>query len=85
MRCVFAGTPEVAAVSLDALLASRHEVVAVVTRPEAAAGRGRHSTASPVAQRARAAGIDVLTPQNPRDPDFAAAPQDCWACRCMAG
>jgi methionyl-tRNA formyltransferase len=73
MRCVFAGTPEVAAVSLDALLASRHEVVAVVTRPEAAAGRGRHSTASPVAQRARAAGIDVLTPQNPRDPDFAAA------------
>jgi methionyl-tRNA formyltransferase len=73
MRCVFAGTPEVAAVSLDALLASRHEVVAVVTRPDAAAGRGRHTTASPVALRAREAGIDVLMPQTPRDSDFAAA------------
>jgi methionyl-tRNA formyltransferase len=73
MRCVFAGTPEVAAVSLDALLASRHEVVAVVTRPDAAAGRGRHSTASPVALRAREAGIDVLMPQTPRDSDFASA------------
>jgi methionyl-tRNA formyltransferase len=70
VRCVFAGTPEVAVVSLAALLDSRHEVVAVVTRPDAAAGRGRHASASPVAEHARGAGIDVLTPQSPRDPAF---------------
>ena len=49
MRLVFAGTPEVALPSLRALLASeRHEVVAVVTRPDAPAGRGRHVVRSPV-------------------------------------
>ena len=41
MRLVFAGTPEVALPSLAALIASHHEVVAVVTRPDAPAGRGR--------------------------------------------
>jgi methionyl-tRNA formyltransferase len=66
----------VATVSLEALLASRHDVVAVVTRPEAASGRGRHTTASPVAERAREAGIDVLTPASPRDPAFANALAD---------
>ncbi|MBK9741110.1 MAG: methionyl-tRNA formyltransferase [Actinobacteria bacterium] len=71
MRCVFAGTPEVAAVSLRAVLASRHEVTAVVTRPDAAAGRGRRTTASPVADVARGFGIEVLAPQSARDPDFA--------------
>ena len=40
MRLVFAGTPQVSVVSLEALLASRHEVLAVVTRPDAVAGRG---------------------------------------------
>ncbi|RLL65725.1 methionyl-tRNA formyltransferase [Streptomyces sp. Z26] len=73
MRLVFAGTPEVAVPSLDALLASdRHEVAAVVTRPDAPAGRGRHLVASPVAQRAEEAGIEVLRPDRPRDPDFLA-------------
>ncbi|MGV2385885.1 MAG UNVERIFIED_CONTAM: methionyl-tRNA formyltransferase, partial [Thermobifida fusca] len=62
MRLVFAGTPEVAVPSLDALLASEHEVVAVVTRPDAAAGRGRRLVASPVARRAAEAGIEVLKP-----------------------
>src|SRR5919199_1566437 len=52
MRLVFAGTPDVAVPSLDALLGSRHEVVAVVTRPDAPAGRGRKLVASPVAERA---------------------------------
>ncbi|SEN86293.1 methionyl-tRNA formyltransferase [Actinacidiphila rubida] len=71
MRLVFAGTPEVAVPALDALLASpRHEVVAVVTRPDATAGRGRRLVASPVAQRAEEAGIEVLKPQRPRDEDF---------------
>ncbi|MFF7676940.1 methionyl-tRNA formyltransferase [Actinacidiphila glaucinigra] len=73
MRLVFAGTPEVAVPALDALLASgRHEVVAVVTRPDATAGRGRKLVASPVAQRAEEAGIEVLKPARPRDEDFLA-------------
>ena len=76
MRLVFAGTPETALDSLEALLASRHEVVAVVTRPDAPAGRGRHLAASPVAARAVEAGIRVLKPQRPRDPDFLAALAD---------
>jgi methionyl-tRNA formyltransferase len=72
MRLVFAGTPETAVPALDALLASRHEVAAVVTRPDAPAGRGRKVEASPVARRAAAAGLEVLTPDRPRDPEFLA-------------
>ncbi|MFC9082975.1 methionyl-tRNA formyltransferase [Streptomyces sp. NPDC057062] len=73
MRLVFAGTPEVAVPALDALLASgRHEVAAVVTRPDAPAGRGRRLIASPVAERAMEAGIEVLKPNRPRDEDFLA-------------
>ncbi|MFF1488093.1 methionyl-tRNA formyltransferase [Streptomyces sp. NPDC058319] len=71
MKLVFAGTPEVAVPALDALIASgRHEVAAVVTRPDAPAGRGRRLVASPVADRAEEAGIEVLKPARPRDPDF---------------
>ncbi|MFJ6720433.1 MULTISPECIES: methionyl-tRNA formyltransferase [unclassified Streptomyces] len=71
MKLVFAGTPEVAVPALDALIASgRHEVAAVVTRPDAPAGRGRRLVASPVAERAEEAGIEVLKPARPRDPDF---------------
>ncbi|MFF5406201.1 methionyl-tRNA formyltransferase [Streptomyces misionensis] len=73
MKLVFAGTPEVAVPALDALLASgRHEVAAVVTRPDAPAGRGRRLVASPVAERAEEAGIEVLKPARPRDPEFLA-------------
>ncbi|AEW97721.1 MULTISPECIES: methionyl-tRNA formyltransferase [Streptomycetaceae] len=73
MRLVFAGTPEVAVPALEALLASdRHEVAAVVTRPDAPAGRGRKLVASPVAQRAQDAGIEVLKPARPRDEAFLA-------------
>ncbi|MFR9796672.1 methionyl-tRNA formyltransferase [Streptomyces sp. MS06] len=71
MKLVFAGTPEVAVPALDALLASgRHEVAAVVTRPDAPAGRGRRLIASPVAARAQEAGIEVLKPVRPREPEF---------------
>ena len=70
MRVVFAGTPQVALPSLRAVLASRHEVAAVVTRPDAPAGRGRHLVPSPVAELARSAGVEVLTPARPREPDF---------------
>ncbi len=70
MRVVFAGTPAPAVESLEALLASRHEVVAVVTRPDAKAGRGLKSGASPVAERAAAEGIEVLRPARAGDPQF---------------
>ena len=56
--------------SLDALLDSGHEVVAVVTRPDARAGRGRRVAASPVADRAGQAGVEALKPASPRDPGF---------------
>ena len=70
MRLVFAGTPEVAVPSLDAVAASGHELVGVVTRPDAPAGRGRRLAASPVAQRAEELGVPVLKPEHPRDPGF---------------
>jgi methionyl-tRNA formyltransferase len=71
VRLVFAGTPEVALASLDLLLASpRHDVVAVVTRPDTTAGRGRQRSISPVKARAQEHGIEVLTPVRASDPDF---------------
>jgi methionyl-tRNA formyltransferase len=70
MRLVFAGTPQAAVPALDALLKSGHEVAAVVTRPDAPAGRGLHLEPSPVARRAAEAGIEVLKPARPRDPEF---------------
>ena len=72
MRLVFAGTPEVAVPSLAALLASDHEVIAVVTRPDAPTGRGRAVHPSPVKEAAAAAGVAVLTPRTARDPEFLA-------------
>ncbi len=82
MRLVFAGTPDTAVPSLRALLASRHEVVAVVTRPDARAGRGRALTPSPVKEVALEHGLEVLTPHSPREEDFqdrlrAIAPDAC--------
>ena len=74
MRLVFAGTPEPAVPSLSALLASpRHEVVAVVTRPDAPSGRGRTRRRSPVGALADEAGVPVLTPDRPGDPAFLTA------------
>jgi methionyl-tRNA formyltransferase len=73
VKLVFAGTPEPAVPSLRALLEStRHEVAAVVTRPDAPAGRGRKLLRSPVGALADEAGIPVLTPRRPSDPDFLA-------------
>ncbi|MCW2525153.1 MAG: methionyl-tRNA formyltransferase [Pseudonocardiales bacterium] len=71
MRLLFAGTPEVAVPSLLALIASpRHEVIGVLTRPDAPAGRGRRVARSPVALAADEHGIGVYTPKRPREPDF---------------
>ncbi len=72
MRVVFAGTPEVAVPALDAIAGSGHDLVGVVTRPDAPAGRGRRLVASPVGQRAEALGVPVLKPAHPRDPEFQA-------------
>lgn len=71
MRLLFAGTPEVALPSLRALLGSAHEVVAVLTRPDAPAGRGRRTTPSPVRLLAEEAGVPVLTPATLREPQVA--------------
>ncbi|WP_372659938.1 methionyl-tRNA formyltransferase [Amycolatopsis kentuckyensis] len=73
MKLVFAGTPEPAVPALRALLDSgRHEVAAVVTRPDAQAGRGRRVVRSPVGALADEHGIEVLTPARAGDPAFLA-------------
>ncbi|MEC3953405.1 methionyl-tRNA formyltransferase [Nocardia sp. CDC153] len=71
MRLVFAGTPEPAVPSLRRLIESeRHEVVGVVTRPDAVAGRGRKITRSPIGLLADEHGIPVFTPRRPSEPEF---------------
>jgi len=70
MRLVFAGTPAVTGPALDALAASHHELVAVLTRPDAPAGRGRRLVRSPAGAWADEHGIEVLTPQRPGEPEF---------------
>ncbi|MEU6861021.1 methionyl-tRNA formyltransferase [Glycomyces sp. NPDC046736] len=70
MRLLFAGTPEVALPTLAALHDSRHEIVAVLTRPDARTGRGRKVSRSPVAAWADEHGVEVLTPAKPREPEF---------------
>ncbi len=62
MKLVFAGTPDVAVASLRALVDSRHEVAAVISRPDAAVGRSSRLVPSPVAQAADELGIPVFKP-----------------------
>jgi methionyl-tRNA formyltransferase len=77
VRIAFAGTPETAVPSLRALLAAPgHDVVAVISRPAAAAGRGRRHRESPVAALASEVGLPVLTPARPSEPEFVAALSD---------
>ena len=83
MRLVFAGTPEPALPALRHLVDSpRHEVVAVLTRPDAASGRRGKPEPSPVAREALERGIPVLRPSRPNSPEFVAelselAPECC--------
>jgi methionyl-tRNA formyltransferase len=70
MRIVFAGTPAVTLPSLEAIAGSGHQLIAVVTRPDAPAGRGRQLLRSPAGAWADERGIEVLTPQRPREPEF---------------
>ncbi len=76
MRLVFAGTPEVAVPALRRLLASDHEVVGVLTRPDARAGRGRRTVPSPVRVVADEAGVPVLTSARLREEGVAEALRD---------
>jgi methionyl-tRNA formyltransferase len=64
MKIIFAGTPEFAVPSLQALLDSPYQVCAVYTQPDRPAGRGRKLTASPVKELALTAGIPVYQPEN---------------------
>ena len=83
MRLVFAGTPEPALCALRRLIASpRHDVIAVLTRPDAISGRRGKPTPSPVARLAADAAIPVLTPHRPNSEEFverltALAPECC--------
>jgi methionyl-tRNA formyltransferase len=71
VRVVFWGSPEFAVAVLEAVLASQHEVSAVVSRPPRPAGRGRRERPTPVARLAGSAGVPVLTPMRLREPALA--------------
>lgn len=70
MRIVFAGTPEVALPALQALAGSQHDLLAVVTRPDAPQGRSKRLVPSPVAAWAAQHGVETLTPARPSEPSF---------------
>ena len=73
MRVVFAGTPDPALPSLQRLVESpNHDVVAVLTRPDAASGRRAKPTPSPVAALALEHGLPVLRPERPNSDEFVA-------------
>jgi methionyl-tRNA formyltransferase len=73
LRVVFFGTPEFAVPTLEALLASRHRVIGVVTQPDRPRGRGHQLSHSPVKALALASGLPVLQPEKMRDEAFLAA------------
>src|SRR5690348_4635946 len=73
MKLVFAGTPEFAAVSLEALLAARHEVTLVLTQPDRPSGRGLKSQPSAVKQVALRRGLPVFQPASLKDQEAQAA------------
>jgi len=60
LRLAFAGSPEVALPTLEALVASRHEVVVAISRADSPRGRRRTLTPTPVSERAEALGIPVV-------------------------
>ncbi|MDP7032892.1 MAG: methionyl-tRNA formyltransferase [Planctomycetota bacterium] len=74
MKIVFAGTPQSAVPSLDALCSAGYSPLAVLTQPDRRRGRGRHLVPSAVAIRAEELGIPLLKPEKASDPAF----QDTW-------
>ena len=84
-RTVFLGTSDFAAAVLDRLADSPHRPQLVVTRPDRPAGRGRRLSAPPVADAARALGLELRQPENVNEPDAyeqiaAAAPDAVIVC-----
>jgi len=73
LRLLFFGTPDFAVPTLERLLAGPHEVAAVVTQPDRPRGRGRQTSASPVAEVAARAGVPVLKPERVGAPETIAA------------
>ncbi|MFO7594080.1 MAG: methionyl-tRNA formyltransferase [Pseudomonadota bacterium] len=69
LNIVYAGTPDFAAVALQALIESRHNVVAVYTQPDRPAGRGRKLKAGPVKTLAQKHGIEVHQPESLKSPE----------------
>jgi methionyl-tRNA formyltransferase len=67
LKIIFAGTPEFSVAPLQALIDSRHDVIAVYTQPDRPAGRGRSLKPSPVKEKALEAGIPVYQPLNFRE------------------
>ena len=76
IRIVFFGTPDFAVPTLEALHASSHKVVSVVTQPDRPRGRGQKLTAGPVKARAIAMGVPVLQPASLKAPEVLAALSD---------
>ena len=70
MRIIFFGTPDFAVASLEALVQSKYDVVAVVTAPDKPAGRGQQIQASPVKVYAEKMGLHILQPLKLKDPEF---------------
>lgn len=70
LRIVFMGTPEFAVASLDALVKAGCNIVAVVTAPDKAAGRGMHLQQSAVKKYAVENGLNVLQPEKLKNPEF---------------
>lgn len=70
MKVLFMGTPDFAAVTLEKLIDSEHEILGVVTQPDKQKGRGHEVSFSPVKELALKAGIPVYQPIKVKDPDF---------------
>src|SRR5258706_2358540 len=73
MRVVFLGSPPFALPVLERLLASRHQLLALVAQPDRPRGRGMKVEPSPLVELARARGLPVLQPEDTRAPEFAGA------------
>lgn len=70
MKVVFMGTPDFARASLEALISSKHEVMAVVTKIDKPKGRGKNLAESPVKELAKEYGIKIHQPKKVRDEEF---------------
>ena len=70
MKILFMGTPDISVPTLEALVASRHEVVGVVSQPDRPKGRGKQLQATPVKEVALKHGIRVFQPERVRNEDF---------------